>query len=159
MKKITHILVAIVLMTSFGIYSCSSDGARADPVAENPETFLRYTVDETTYQYENLGTIGSLRLAIEGRIGEANDANFSWIVLGLPREPVPGTYDINKNGDYELDLDSNPLNIDNGEATQGSVTLSTVSSDFITGTFIAVLTNESGETVTLTDGEFKAFGL
>ena len=72
---------------------------------------------------------------------------------------MSGTFDILENSDYELDLDSNPLDIENGEASEGSVTLNTEDDHFITGTFFATLSNESGDTVALMNGEFKAFAL
>ena len=159
MKKITHILVAMLLATGVMFQSCSSATNDEDPVSNDPETFVRFTADGTTYQYEDLGTIGSLRLVIQGQVGLSDDANFFQFRLWMPREPAPGTYEIFENGDYELALDSKLLNILNGEASEGTLTLDSVNEHFIRGTFSAVVSNDSGDTVTLTNGEFKAFGL
>lgn len=142
-------------------FSCSSDDDSSS--SEDLETFIRFTVDGTMYEFDDIASAASQNKSINGQNGLSEDEDYGFISIWFPLEMSTGTFDFTGDffdeGDYKLRLESNPLNVDTEWATGGSVTLDSVDSDFITGTFTATLVNEDGETINLENGEFKAFGI
>jgi hypothetical protein len=158
MKKMKIASISILLLILPFFTSCSSD----DDATNLPSggTFIRYTVDGVNYEYSNIATAQSAGNTINGEIGDPGDANYTFISIWLPLDLQTGTFtfsgDVFQDGDYKLNLESNPLNITDEWAVSGNVTLETINADVIAGTFTATIFDDDGNSITLENGEFDA---
>jgi hypothetical protein len=140
--------------------SCSLDDSND---SQDPETFIRYSIDGTNFNYEdNIATVGSNNITINGQNGLSEDDDYSFMSIWFPLGFTTGTYDFSgdffQDGDYKLNAEINVLDVDDW-ATLGSVTITSISSDYIRGTFTATVPDNNGGTVTIENGEFKAYTL
>jgi hypothetical protein len=157
MQKIKFTAILFLLLSSTIFLSCSSDDD-ANPVGQN--TFIRYTVDGVTYEYSNIISAVSAGITLNGQIGADTDADYSNIAIFLPLDLQIGTYsfsgDIFQDGDYKLNLESNPLNITDEWAVSGDLTIDTVTGTTISGTFTATIFDDDGNSLSMVNGEFDA---
>jgi hypothetical protein len=160
MKKLKFNLLALLVVIGLGMSSCSSDDSND---SQDPETFIRYSIDGTNFNYEdNIATVGSNNITINGQNGLSEDDDYSFMSIWFPLGFTTGTYDFSgdffQDGDYKLNAEINVLDVDDW-ATLGSVTITSISSDYIRGTFTATVPDNNGGTVTIENGEFKAYTL
>lgn len=148
------------LLIAFVSLSCSKESENDS--SETGEIFIKHTVSGVEYKYTNPVSAESANVTINGSIANSStDADYSRISIWFPLGMTTGTFDFTGDvfaeGDYKLKLESNPLNID-GWATSGSVTISSISADYIVGNYTAIVT-EDAFTINLTNGEFRAYSM
>jgi len=158
--KISKKLLLVSLILTLITFSCTKTTEDNPSIVD--ELFIKYTANGVDYKYTDPVTASSSNMTINGQIANsATDTDYSKISLWFPLGITTGTFDFTgdvfTDGDYKLKLISNPLNID-GWATSGSVTITSISSEFIEGSFTATVSEDSS-TVSITSGEFKAYGL
>ena len=160
MKKLKFNLLAVLVIIGLGMSSCSSDDDSND--AQELETFIRFSINGTNFQYENIATVESSNVTVNGQNGLSEDDDYSFASIWFPLGFTAGTYDFSgdffQDGDYKLNFESNSLNVDDW-ATSGSVTITSINSEFIRGTFTATVTDGDGGAVVIENGEFKAFSI
>ncbi|MBV7269944.1 hypothetical protein [Winogradskyella luteola] len=159
MKKLKLNLLALLVIIGVGMSSCSSDD---DPSgSQEPETFIRFSVDGVDFAYEdNIATVESNNITINGQNGLSEDDDYSFMSIWFPLGFTTGTYDFSgdffQEGDYKLNAEINSLDVDDW-ATSGSVNITSIGSEFIRGTFTATVPSDDGGTITIENGEFKAY--
>lgn len=148
MKKIFGLLTLFTLLLA----GCSSDSGGS---SEGSGTFIKFTVNGQNYNYEP-ETISSNKTLIQGYAG--SDTTLKRISLWLPNDVSTGTYSVT---DTPSDLDTyNAAYSSEGEsinmdATSGTITITSITEDYIVGTF-SFSGDNGGSTLTITNGQFKA---
>ncbi|MBW8242524.1 hypothetical protein K1F50_06895 [Muricauda oceani] len=157
MKKQKYILIAVLAMLGSLVQSCSSDDDSGAPASD---TYIRFTIDGTDYDFGNIITAESLSITFNGNNGETiQDVGDTRISIYLPLDIVVGNHNIEGGafgGDYKVSFTSEPMGFDFDFAHDGSINVTSVTEDYVEGTFTATIMSESEETITLVDGEFKA---
>lgn len=157
----TNLRIAlIILITSLTFQSCSSD----DDNSASSDTFIRFTIDGTDYNFENIVTAGSGNsISLNGNngdgLGDFGDTNLSIL---FPSTVTNGTYDLDGGflADYSINFSSEPLNFDFDSADDGTVTFTNSGSGgYFEGTFDATISNGNGSTISVTNGEFRGITL
>ncbi|WGH75101.1 hypothetical protein P8625_13640 [Tenacibaculum tangerinum] len=160
MKKIRTILkIAIVLIVSITLQSCSSND---ESDVQNPETYIRFTINDTNYEFKDIITAESTSITLNGNNGEGfSNAGDTQIALWLPLALSNGTFEVEGgfSADYQIAFTSNSLAFDFDFANSGTITVTKSTGEYIEGTFSASITNDDDVTITLTNGAFKAFGI
>ncbi len=151
MKNLSCIFLILFSLT---FINCSSDDSSND----QEEVYLRFTVNgQFQYSYEP-ETITSLQILIRGDEGMSD--TFKSISLWLPTTFTEGSHLINDapTSDEEA-YTANYVSVPDGidiQAASGTMIITSVSEEFIQGTFEFV-GNNNGETITISNGEFKAY--
>ena len=157
MKKQKYIIIAVLALLGSLVQSCSSDD---DSGAPTSDTYIRFTIDGADYDFGNIITAESLSITFNGNNGETiQDVGDTRISIYLPLDIIVGNYDIEGgafDGDYKVSFTSEPMGFDFDFAQSGSINVTSVTEDYVEGTFTATITSESDVTITLTNGEFKA---
>jgi len=157
MKKQKYILIAVLALVVSLFQSCSSDDDSGTPTSD---TYIRFTIDGTDYDFGDIITAESQSITFNGNNGETiQDVGDTQISIWLPLEIVVGDNDIDGGafgGDYKVSFSSEAMGFDFDFAESGNINVTSVSDDYVEGTFTATITSESDETITLVDGEFKA---
>ncbi|WP_375587716.1 hypothetical protein [Flagellimonas aurea] len=157
MKKQKYILIVVLTMVGSLIQSCSSDDDSGTPTSD---TYIRFTIDGTDYDFGNIITAESLSITFNGNNGETiQDVGDTRISIYLPLDIAVGNHDIEGGafgGDYKVSFTSEPMGFDFDFAQSGNINVTSVSDDYVEGTFTATITSESDETINLVNGEFKA---
>lgn len=161
MKKLKFNLLVVLTIIGLGLSSCSSDDDSGG--SQEPETFIRFTIDGVDFAYEdNVATAESLNVTINAQNGLSEDDDYSFMSIWFPVDFSEGTYDFSgdffQDGDYKLNFESNSLNVEDW-ATSGSVTITSIDSEFIRGSFTGTVPANGGGTITIENGEFKAYAL
>ena len=155
MKTIKTTLFAFLAIATFTLQSCSKDDSGDDSSA----TYIRFTIDNTEYDFKDIITAESLSITLNGNNGEgiANPGD-TQITIWLPLEPVVGTVEIDNGfgGINKVSFSSESMGFVFDFAESGSITITKISNDFIEGTFTATITSESDTTINITNGKFKA---
>ncbi|WP_291119103.1 DUF6252 family protein [Flavobacterium sp. UBA6135] len=133
---------------------CSSDDSKS---ADN--LFIKFTHNGVQYNFIDPYTSTSLSKNI--RYFEGSDDSFVDISLWMPLVSQVGTFVVTDtpsdvesyNASFSLGQD---LNLD---ATSGSITITSVSSEYIQGTFTFSGTSFEGEEVVVTNGSFRAYNI
>jgi hypothetical protein len=137
--------------------SCSNEGGTDDSI------FIKFTANGQEYVFNDPASAQSMNTTFSGQIGTSTDnANYAEVSLWFPLDFSTGTFsftgDYFDEGDYKLNIYSNPLNLDDAWASSGSVTINSVNSEYVTGTFSGTVT-DGVHTVTITNGSFKVYAL
>lgn len=146
MKKLFGLLAVFTLILT----GCSSDSEGSES-----GTYLKFKVNGQSYNYDP-ETLISLKRLVRGDQGA--DATYKSISLWMPEEVTEGTYSFT---DTPSQLDTfNASYSSEGEAvyidaTSGTITITSVTDDYVKGTFSFSGDNE-GTTVNVTNGEFRA---
>ncbi|HLA55170.1 MAG TPA: DUF6252 family protein [Flavobacterium sp.] len=146
MKKLSAVLILCVAALTF---SCSSDSSSSS----NDDTYVNFKVNGTQYNIIEPGTFTSLNASVV-----ADDANRT-LILRMPDTAVVGTYAITDAS--PSDLTAYTATYSEGadiffDAVSGSITISNVGSEYMTGTFNFTGTYD-GTTYTITEGTFRAY--
>lgn len=154
MKK----LVALILvLTSITFTSCSKDDSPSEDVQE--ELFLKFTYDGQNYNF-NPATVTSLQKNVTG-MQEINSV-LNRLDLWMPVNSSTGSYNITD----EFPTESNLTTLYNAEfwigdatyvATSGTLVITAVNDEYITGTFNFTAEDDNGVVVVVTDGSFNAY--
>lgn len=149
MKKIIGLLTVLTLI----LVGCSSDSEGSSN--NNYETYIKFKINGQSYNYEP-ETIVSLKTLVHGYTG--NDNTLKRISLWMPNEIKKGTFTITDTPSDEDTYNASYTSEDESiyiDGTSGTITITSVSDDYIKGTFSFNGSNE-GTTVNITNGEFKA---
>jgi hypothetical protein len=157
MKKLGKIILLTLSLTGVIILqSCSSD----DSPTQISDTYIRFSIDDTDYDFSDIITAESLSITFNGNNGEGlTDVGDTRISLYLPLDITTGDFNIEGGafgGDYKISFTSEPMGFDFDFAQSGAINVTSVSEDYVEGTFTATITSETDVTITLTDGEFRA---
>jgi hypothetical protein len=152
MKKLVT-LVLVVIATTFA--GCSSDdggGSTQDGL------YLKFTYEGQQYNFEP-ETLTSLQKLIMG-MEDVNDIQ-TRLSLWMPENPTTGTFNI--TDDTVTDANLNTLHnaiLYVGDATYdgitGTMVITSVTDQYVIGTFSFSAVNANGVTVEVTSGSFKA---
>lgn len=137
--------------------SCSNNDGTDDSI------YIKFTSNGQEYVFNDPASAQSMNTTFTAQIGtDVNSTNYAEVSLWLPLDFTTGTFqftgDYFEDGDYKLNLYSNPLNVDDGWATSGSVTISSINSEYVIGTFTGTV-SDGVQTITITNGEFKVYNL
>ena len=166
MKRGIHIFSLFAGLSLLFFSSCS----KPDNGELDRGTFIRFTIDETEYYFENLTTSqyadksnsnGTARIYPEqpnaARIAPDNTP----ITLYLPMDVSKGAHEVMQDGKptaykvaFAASLSGSALDF----AHEGRIIIFNVTEHYVEGTFIAHVTSAtSKEEVTLSDGRFRAY--
>lgn len=162
MKFFKQPLILVTLFMGLLFISCSSDDDDNNPDSQNPETYIRFSIDGTNYEFTDVLTAESNVITLNGNNGSGlTDPGDTGIALWLPLTISNGTFNVENSFDaeYQISFTSESLSFDFDFAESGTITLTQSSGEFIVGTFTATVTNSDNTTITLEDGEFKAYGI
>ncbi|GGD27890.1 hypothetical protein [Flavobacterium orientale] len=143
------LLALLVLFTG-----CSSDDSNS-----SDNLFIKFTHNGVNYNFVDPFTTTSLSKNI--RYFEGSDDTFVDISLWMPLVSEEGTFTIT---DTPFDVESYNANFSLGQdlnldATAGSITITSVDSEYIQGTFTFSGTSFEGEDVVVTNGSFRAYNI
>lgn len=158
MRTLKIISTFLILITFFSLQSCSSDD---DAGTQNPDTYIRFTINGTDYEFENILTAESSSITLNGNNGSSlTDTGDTRIAIWLPIDVQAGTFDVESGFDaeYQVSFTSEPLGFDFDFADSGAIVVTSVSSEYIEGTFTATITKDN-TTLSLTNGSFKGLGI
>lgn len=154
MKKLVTILLVVLSISFVG---CSSDDSSNSTGSD--EIYLNFTYEGQNYNFEpSTGT--SLRKAIIGT-EDVNDVNTT-LSLDLPKFPSVGTFNIS---DATITDDNiNTLHAasffkenDAYDGISGTLKITSITDEYIIGTFNFIGENYDGVTVEIINGSFKAY--
>ncbi|WP_136468735.1 hypothetical protein [Flagellimonas onchidii] len=157
MKKLRNIFfLTVALIFGSMFQSCSSD----DSDAGVSDTYIRFTIAGTDYDFKDIITAESLSITLNGNNGEGiTNVGDTQISLFLPLDIVVGNHTIEGgalDGDYKISFTSESLGFDFDFAESGTINVAAVTADYIEGTFTATITSADDETITLSNGTFRA---
>ncbi|MFN3755780.1 MAG: hypothetical protein ACK4RM_02380 [Flavobacterium sp.] len=154
--KLIHKRVGILfLCLVLGFSSCSSDDNG------DPETFIKFKINDTSYLFKDIISVetnSTLSLNGNNGLGISNPGDTQIAVL-IPADFQLGSFEVSGDffANHKIIFSSNPLGFDNNAATNGSLNITSTSGEFVKGVFSVTVTNSSGNTIILSDGEFKGF--
>jgi hypothetical protein len=158
MKTLKNSLLVFALILGLGFQSCSSD----DDSSSNDETYIRFSIDGTDYNFTDILTAESGVITLNGNNGEGfSDPGDTQLALWMPTVLSDGTFDVSNSfeAEYQVSFTSESLAFDFDFAESGTITLTQTSGEFIEGTFTATITNADDTTITITDGEFRGYNI
>ena len=139
--------------------SCSSDDDSSTP--ENQDTYIRFTANGTEYDFPTPAIAQSANVSINGNQstnGVITEDISIWLPIGFTTGTFQLTGGFSEPGDYKVFYDSVDIGIQSFAPTSGEVTISSITNDFIEGSF-----NFSGEqngiSITVTNGTFRSVTL
>lgn len=157
MKTIKFSLLLFLATASMTFSSCSKDDAKDETVQS--ATFIKFSIDGSDYDFKDIISAQSdISMTLNGNNGEGiTNAGDIQITVYFPAEPVKGTFDFEGTFgvDHKLSFSSESLGFDFDFAESGSVTITEITDDYISGTFTATITAEDETTITVTNGAFK----
>ncbi len=156
MKKLSYLLLVLF---SLSFVACSSDdNSSGNGGNQDDELYIRFTVNGQTYDFEP-STLTSLSKHIMG-VDDFNDVN-TRISLWMPLNPTLGSHAITDDFPSEDNPDVYNAEVWLGddiiEGTSGTLIITEIDEEYIKGTFNFSGTNEDGQTVTVTNGSFRAY--
>lgn len=149
------------ILLSFALFSCSDD----DSPSGGSDTYVRFNANGTDYDFASPSIIqvdGSTTMTINGNDALTNGTITENIQIILPANLSTGSGDVTGGildpGDYKIIYTSEDLNIDRLAPTTGSINVTSISSEYIEGTF-SFSGEQGGTTVTVTNGSFRSITL
>lgn len=158
MKTIKSTLIAFLAITTLALQSCSKDDSENEG---SSDTYVRFTLDGTDYDFKDIASATSLSLTLTGTEGDIDSGEYSSLGIFLPLAPTEGTYDVTDffgSGDHKITLTSESLDINFSFAESGSITITSASGEFIEGTFSGIVTSDNVD-FTITNGSFKGYNI
>jgi hypothetical protein len=160
MKILKINLLSLIVILSFGLSSCSSDDDNSG--SQDPETFIRFTINGTDYDFRDILTAESGVITLNGNNGSGlTNPGDTQIGLWMPLTLTNGSFDVEGgfSADYQVSFTSDALSFDFDFAESGTMTLTQTTGEYIEGTFTATVTNDDNTTISIENGEFKALGI
>ena len=157
MKILKFNLLALLIIFSVSFTSCSSDD---DSGSVDEDTFIRFSIDGTDYNFINIATAESLVITLNGNNGEGfSNVGDTQLSLWIPLGAETGTYDVEDSfeASHQISFTSDPINFSFDFAESGSITLTQTTGEYYEGTFTATITNDDDVSITLENGSFRAF--
>ena len=151
-------MLALVFIFNFSLTSCSSDDDSSG--SQDTETYIRFSIDGTDYDFSDIATAESLVITFNGNNGEGfSDTGDTQLSLWIPLGAETGTFDVEDSFEatHQVSFTSDPLGFNFDFAESGSITLTQATGEFYEGTFTATITNNAAETIVLENGTFRAF--
>ena len=113
MKKLAKIFyLTLPLLCVLIFQSCSSD----DSPTQISDTYIRFSIDDTDYDFSDIITAESLSITFNGNNGEGlTDVGDTRISLYLPLDITTGDFNIEGGafgGDYKISFTSEPMGFD-----------------------------------------------
>lgn len=158
-RRVNYLVVLVITLFGLTLQSCSSED---ELNTENPETFIRFTVNGTDYEFADIITAESNSITLNGNNGEGiANAGDTRLAVWLPLVLEKGTFELENSfsGTYKISFTSESLAFDFEFARIGSITLTQTTGEFIEGTFTATVVNSGGTEILITNGVFKAFNI
>ncbi|WP_179020075.1 hypothetical protein [Winogradskyella forsetii] len=158
MKNLKFNLLSLIVICGLTFSSCSSDDDSSND--QNADTYIKFTIDGTNYNFENILTAESNSITFNGNNGAGlTDPGDTQIALWLPSAITNGTFDVEDGFDaeYQVSFSSESLNFDFDFAESGTISVSQSTGEYVIGTFTATVTNDDSSTITIENGEFKAY--
>lgn len=154
MKTIKLSLLLFLTTASLTFTSCSKD----DDNTAQSSTYIRFSIDAADYDFEDIISAESQSLTLNGNNGAGiTNAGDTQISLFLPTAPATGTFDFEGafEGEHKLSFSSESLGFDFDFAESGSIIITEITEEFVSGTFTAVITSETETTITVANGTFR----
>lgn len=154
MKTVKFNLLLFLAASIMTLTSCSND----DDGPSNSATYINFVVEGQEYNFKDIISAESQSLTLNGNNGEGiTDPGDTQIGIFLPVDPITGTFDFEGafEGEHALSFSSESMGFDFDFAESGSITITEITEDFISGTFTAVITSDDDVTITIANGEFK----
>lgn len=154
MKKLVSILLVVLSISFVG---CSSDDSSGGSL--NDGLYLKFTLEGKNYNFEpTTGT--SLQKVIFGN-ENVNDVITSMFIV-MPENPSVGTFSISDatpTDDNIATLHSANLSVENAsyDGISGTLKITSITDEYIKGTFSFTAEDFDGATVEITNGSFKAY--
>jgi hypothetical protein len=154
--KLTKKLLSICFLgLVLAFSSCSSDDNG------DPETYIKFKINDTSYLFKNIISVetnSSLSLNGNNGSGSSNPGDTQIAIL-IPADFQLGSFEVSGDffANHKIIFSSDPLGFNSNAATNGTLNITSTSGEFVKGVFSVTVTNGSGATITLTDGEFKGF--
>ena len=155
-----NLLFSLIVILSLGLSSCSSDDDSSGD--QNPDTYINFTINGTDYNFTDILTAESGVITLNGNNGSGfTDSGDTQIALWMPLTLTNGSFDVEGgfSADYQISFTSDALSFDFDFAESGTLTLTQTTGEYIEGTFTATVTNDDDTTITIENGEFKAYGI
>ena len=156
MKKSTLIFT---LLIGIILSNCSSDDDSG--TNNDTETFIRFNANGTDYDFSEPAIAQSANVSINGNqlTGGIITENISiWLPIGFTTGTFQLTGDFGDPGDYKIFYDSQDIGIDGFAPSVGELTLSSITNDFIEGSF-SFSGTDNGISITVTNGTFRSITL
>ncbi|WP_047545111.1 hypothetical protein [Psychroserpens sp. Hel_I_66] len=157
MKNFKFNLLALLVIFSIGVTSCSSDD---DAGTVDSDTFIRITIDGTEYNFTNIATAESSVVTLNGNNGDGiSNSGDTQVALWFPVDAEIGTFDVDDTFEstHQVSFTSDSLGFGFDFAESGTITFTQVTGEYFEGTFTATITNSDSETITLENGSFRGF--
>lgn len=154
--KLTFILFTAILISSCSSDSSSDDNTNPDP---NPEVanFIKFKYNNVVYTIPTPDTFTDTKREIRGSQGI--NAEYKKISLFIPNNVTLGahtvTYDPLNPVSYEIHFVSQAEGL-YFDATVGGINITSITDTTIEGVFQGTQTDTDGNTITITEGSFKA---
>ena len=153
MKKLISVLMIVLSISLVGCSSDDSGGSTGDSL------YLKFSFEGQNYNFEP-STLTSLQKVILGN-EDVNDV-ITTLVLEMPENPSVGTFTISDATPTDANLATlhgANLSIDNAtyRGNGGSLKITSVTDEYIIGTFNFTGVDENGAAFTVTNGSFKAY--
>lgn len=153
MKAIKFSLLLFLAVASSTFTSCNKDDDK-----DESDTYIKFKINNSDYDFKDIISVESQSLTLNGNNGEGiTNPGDTQIGIFLPVAPVAGTFDFEGvfEGDYKLSFSSESMDFSFDFAESGSITITEITEDFVSGTFTATITSENDVTITITNGTFK----
>lgn len=147
MKKLILSIFAV-----FVLFACSSDDDGGSNNGGN-DIFITFKVNGTTYTMEPY-TAASLQVEIGAEQGM--DATYRAISLLMPTDYALGSHPITDSWDEDAYNASFTFGDETADAISGTLVITSITADFIEGTFHFTAEDWEGTTYNITEGSFKA---
>lgn len=160
MKKIKFSLLIFLAIASLTFTSCSDD----DDLPSYSDTYVKFTLDGTDYNFENVITAESASITLNANNGSGiSDPGDTQIALWLPLVYSEGTYDVSQmfsdDDTYQISFSSVSLDFDFDFAKSGKIIITKKTKDYVEGTFNAEITNDKDVTKVISNGKFRAMNM
>lgn len=149
----------ITLVAALYFTGCSSDDNTIEP--SNVDTFIRFNVNGTDYNFESPVIAESANVSINGN-ERTNGIITEFISIWLPIGFTTGTFqltgDFSEPGDYKIFYESEDIGVDRLAASSGEVKITSITADYIEGSF-SFTGSKNGVNVTVSNGVFRSVTL
>ncbi|MEM5565505.1 hypothetical protein WNY78_10335 [Psychroserpens sp. AS72] len=156
MKILKLNVLALLVIFSVSFTSCSSDD---DAGSQDEDTFIRFSIDGTDYNFTDIATAESLVITLNGNNGEGfSNVGDTQIALWIPIGAETGTFDVDNSFEatHQISFSSDAMNFSFDFAESGTITLTQTTGEYFEGSFNATITNDDDETISIENGSFRA---
>ncbi len=155
--------LAFLLFAMVTLNACSSDGSGSDDNTDpdpdpTAEKFITFKYNNTVYTLDNPSTFIDTKREVRGNQGI--NAQYKKLSLWMPTNVTlgahPVTYDPTNDNSYEIHFVSQAEGL-YFDANSGTINITVITDTTIEGTFQGTETDEEGNTITISEGSFRAY--